>query len=179
MKIDITTLHEGSNPVAFEIPADALRAIVRDMDDLYDASGAAAVSFDVQKVDALMLLRGRVEAPIAFECARCLARRERALTVPVLWSLVPKAELSAQLSADEEFELTSDDLDTSFYEGDEIDLGDLAREAILLELNPAPRCADDENCTPHPTLQLATDTPAGDPRWAPLAAALAARRSTH
>ncbi|MFU8806559.1 MAG: YceD family protein, partial [Bradymonadaceae bacterium] len=43
----------------------------------------------------------------------------------------------------EEIELSAEDLDVSFYEGDLIDLRDLIREAVLLELPVFPNCSEE------------------------------------
>ncbi|MCB9507133.1 MAG: DUF177 domain-containing protein [Myxococcales bacterium] len=178
MKIFVPELREGSNPVAFPIEREALRGIVRDMDELYDAKGDGDVALDVSKVGGLMHIRGHVRGPISFECARCLADRPRALDIAIAWTLVPRASFAEGLSSEEEIELTADDLDTSFYEGEEIDLMELAREAVLLELEPAPRCADDEACTPSSAVILAdaATEPKKDPRWSALQDVLDARK---
>ena len=106
-----------------------------------------------------------------FECARCLAERKRGLDMRVRWTLVPASQItSGSVSAEEEQELTSDDLDVSFYTGDEVDLGELARETLLLELEPCPRCDVDEcegdrYLSPPPE---ADEVVAEDARWAQL-----------
>lgn len=174
MKIVIRELREGSNPIRFSISAATLAAIVKDLDDLYDARSDGEVEFDLQKYDGLMHLSGAVRADVSFECARCLADRVTELRIPIHWTLLPKEEQGGELSRKEEIELSTDDLDTSFYEGEEIDLGDLAREAILLELEPVPRCPEGVECDPGPYLSDEagdTDPDPGDredPRWAPL-----------
>lgn len=174
MKIVIRELREGSNTIRFTLPAEQLAGIVKDLDELYSADSPATVEFELQKYDELMHLSGTVSADVKFECARCLADRVAELRIPIHWTLLPKHGADGDLSRKEEIELTTDDLDTSFYEGEEIDLGELAREAILLELEPIPRCADPAECKPG--LELAedpSDSDSGaekreDPRWAPL-----------
>lgn len=176
MKIVIRELREGSNPLRFTIPAADLAAIVNDLDELYSAERDGEVDLDLQKYSELMHLTGTVHAPIRFSCARCLAERTRELNIPIHWTLLPK---SGQADETEEIELNEDDLDTSFYEGEEIDLGELAREAILLELEPIPRCAPDENCDTSGFVTEAvdgtTEETKEDPRWAPLKKLLAGK----
>lgn len=174
MKIVIRELREGSNPIRFEMSATQVDEIVKDMDELYASHADADVDLDIQKYNELMHLRGTVRAPIQFECARCLTERHRDLTIPLHWTLLPKAQVDAP--SKEEIELTTDDLDTSFYEGEEVDLGELAREAILLAIDPAPRCSADEECEADRYLSE-PEPPREDPRWGPLKELLAKKKS--
>ncbi len=177
MKIHIRELNEGSNLRRFEIPPDRFEQILREVDDLYRAEGAPCVAeIDVQRVDSLLSLRGTVDGDAAFSCARCLADRPRAIDLSLHWTLLPKEEIAAGLSPDEEVELTAEDLDTSFYDPEaEIDLEALVREAILLELEPIPRCdVDDCEASAYGDAPAEPEgEPRLDPRWAPLAAMLA------
>lgn len=180
MKIELRELREGSNPVRFTIPTETVGQIVRDVDELYGADGELVVDLDVQRFDMLLQLTGSVRAPIHFECARCLTERRRDLEIPIRWTLLPRESLGGDVSEKEEVELTSDDLDTSFYDNEEIDLGELAREAVLLAIDPAPRCDPEEGCAASEVLLEADPsppTPADDPRWAPLKQLLAKQKN--
>ncbi len=176
MKIVIRELREGSNPIRFKISAPLLDEIVKSMDELYAARSEGEVDLDVQKYDELMHVRGSVVAPVSFECARCLAERERTLEVPLHWTLMPKRQIDNP--SKEEIELSTDDLDTSFYEGEEVDLAELAREAILLELEAVPRCGPDEACAADDYLSTPEEVsaPKADPRWGPLQEMLAKKK---
>ena len=177
MTIVVRELREGSNPIRFPIPAARLDGIVKDVDDLYGARTDGDVDLDVQKLEGMLFLRGKIDAEYFFDCARCLAERQRTLHLPIHWTLIPKTAFSDP-DKETEVELTSDDLDTSFYEGEEIDLGALAREAVLLELPGIPRCADSEVCT-KVLREPENDQPAKkklDPRWGPLQAMLDAKK---
>ncbi len=178
MKIVVRELREGSNPIRFPIPAVSLDGIVKDVDELFRAETEGDVTLDVQKLEGMLFLRGMITAAYEFDCARCLSSRARSLELPIHWTLIPKSTFSDP-DSNREVELTSDDLDTSFYEGEEIDLGDLAREALLLELQPVPRCDDSETCE---TQYVAIEEderptkPKLDPRWGPLQAMLEAKK---
>lgn len=47
----------------------------------------------------------------------------------------------ARTAADEEVELSEDELDVAFYDGGAVDLGEAVAETLLLNLDPYPRCA--------------------------------------
>jgi uncharacterized protein len=172
MKIEIRELRDGSNPAVFEVPQEDLDTIVKEADPLYFArDGAAKVDLTVDRVDDLLSVRGRIDASAGYECARCLTENARPIAMQLRWTLVPRSELAGGLSSDEEIGLTTDDLEVSFYEGEEIDLGELVRESLLLELDSAPRCGVD-SCV-FSTYTTASAEPAdapADPRWAPLQA---------
>ncbi len=173
MKIDLRELHEGTNPVSFEVSADDFDTWAQEADVLYHgASEPCRVRLTVDRYGDLLTIRGDVRAPMRFECARCLAERSHPLDMAVKWTLVPAKSISAGMSEEEELELTADDLDVSFYSGEEIDLGELVREAVLLELEPNPRCRVDE-CEGDRYLSPPSEAPPSaeiDPRWAGLAA---------
>ena len=177
VKVVIRELREGSNAIQFPIPSERLNEIVADQDDLYSATTPGSVDLDLQKYSGLMHLSGTVAADISFDCARCLASRPRSLHIGIQWTLIPRP-VGEKLSAEEEVELSDDDLNTSYYEGEEIDLGELAREAILLELDPIPSCGPDEDCVPAVEITVVDpNARAEDPRWAPLKKMLAERES--
>lgn len=168
MNIVIRELREGSNPIRFTISASSLDGIVKSMDELYASRSDGEADLDVQKYNELMHVRGLVVAPVRFECGRCLAERERTFEIPLDWTLMPKKHIDNP--SKEEIELSTDDLDTSFYEGEELDLAELAREAILLELDPIPRCDANESCAADDYLSIPDENsaPKADPRWGPL-----------
>jgi uncharacterized metal-binding protein YceD (DUF177 family) len=178
VKIVVRELREGSNPINFPITAIDLDGIVKDLDVLYGARADGTVDLDVQKFEGVLLLRGTLDAEYFFDCARCLAERQRALHLPIHWTLIPKTAFSDS-DKEMEVELTSDDLDTSFYEGEEIDIGELAREAVLLELPVIPRCAESETCAKalEATVAEQPTKKKVDPRWGPLQAMLDSKKN--
>ena len=171
MKIVVRELREGSNSVRFPIPVPKLDGIVKDVDGLYRAETDGAVDLDVQKLEGMLFLRGKVDANYLFDCAACLAERQRKLEIDIHWTLIPKTAFTDD-DNQTEVELTSDDLDTSFYEGEEVDLGELAREAILLELPSIPRCSEAEVCTREYDEEPKPSKETVDPRWGPIQAML-------
>jgi uncharacterized metal-binding protein YceD (DUF177 family) len=175
VKILVRELSAGENPFDFEVPVNELNSFVSDADDLYYARNAGGhVMMIVDKVDEILSVRGRITSTsCGFECARCLKENERPLDIRLRWTLVPRSTIAraASLSPEEEVELTTDDLDVSFFDGDEIDLMEIVREAILLELDPAPRCEVDScEFQGYAAAPSSEAEPEIDPRWAPLQA---------
>lgn len=174
MKIDITELREGSNPVAFAVPAATLESIIKEVDDLYDLDGAdCQVDFEVDRYDTTLMVKGTISAPLLFSCARCLEQNHEKMAIKLRWTLLPRSAFAtADITEEEGVELTADDLDVSFYDGDEVDLFEIVREAILLELPPVPKCPVD-SCSTVEYLRASAEeaeAPLPDPRWAALRA---------
>jgi uncharacterized protein len=81
-------------------------------------------------------LAGSVNAKVAFECDRCLKPLEMPISQSFDLLYIPP------LGVGEEKELGDDDLSTSFYQGEAIDLDDLVREQIELALPMARLCSE-------------------------------------
>lgn len=175
MIVHLRELGEGPRPFPFTVPVEQFDRWVKEADDLYFAREASCeADLTLEKFEDMVFVRGTVSGPMGYACATCLEEEALDLRIDMRWTLVPKAALAGdKLSEQEEVELTVDDLDVSFFEGEEIDLAELAREAILLELDPCPR-HDVDACSGRRYLSdpagEAGDEDSLDPRWAPLAA---------
>lgn len=174
MIINVKELKSGRNELSFEIPADRFATYLEEVDELYvDPGSPCVVEMIAERFEESLFLRGHLEAPLAFDCARCLARLEQRWRHDFRWTLFPHDSLEVQrLSEQEEIELSEDDLDVSFYEGEEIDLEALARELILLEIEYAPSCGLSDCPNLEDIDSLITQEEAEkrvDPRWEKLA----------
>ena len=115
-------------------------------------------------------VRGSLQTSVELSCDRCLGPVPIPVNVDFAANFVRPGELTAEAK-----ELQDEDLEVSVFDGDSVDLDELAREQILLAL-PArqlcredcrglcPSCAKNLNaescdCASHET----------DPRWAALA----------
>lgn len=89
--------------------------------------------------DGIARVKGSVKADLNLNCVRCLEQFNFAAEGNLDIELMPKAMIPSAA----EFELRGSDLDTEYYEGDEIDLDDLIREEILLNVPLRPLCSDE------------------------------------
>jgi uncharacterized protein len=123
------------------------------MDDLAGVAavvaGPVAVTLDLERVSEGIVVRGSVSAAWRAECSRCLAELRRPLEVRV----------------DELFEPHPVPGETYPLEGHELDVEQLLRDSVLLELPLAPHC--EPPCEP-PGLDGADLADEVDPRWAVL-----------
>ncbi len=137
--------------------------------DEFDESNVMELHFSPQKAEARELLKelefvpetgleidleatrsgsavrvlGNVQGTFSYACGRCMSEREYELDEDVEFVVLSRAAWEASYEGASEMELDADDLDVSFYEGDEIDLAPLVREAVILELPSYPRCPED------------------------------------
>jgi uncharacterized protein len=86
-------------------------------------------------------VRAHVRAGLRIQCARCLEPSELPIDQEVELFLLPQhAEPEEQ---EEEVELSDRDLVVGYYSGDRLDLGELLREQLLLDLPMKRLCRDD------------------------------------
>lgn len=105
------------------------------------------LSADIERLGSTFRIVADLKTTIAYTCGRCLEKREQSLEIETDWVLMEKGEFAKKYATNEEIELSAEDLDVSVYQGDEIDLTDLVRESILLELPTYARCPEgDAQC---------------------------------
>lgn len=174
MIVHVQEFRPGRSPFSFEIAEGDLREFLQDIDDVWETKGEPLrFEGEVDRLADTLHIRGELSVELMETCARCVQKHARVHLVPIKWTLLPLKTLDThRLRDEEEVELSTDDLDTSFYKGDEIAISELVREALLLELDPAPVCGE-EGCDDRLSALLAKAIPADeviDPRWEKLAA---------
>jgi len=85
-------------------------------------------------------VEGRIAADFEMDCTRCLSVARTGLNFPFKVTFVTEENYTQ----DAEAELRADDLDVAIFSGDKIDLAELGREQILLNLPVRFLC--EENC---------------------------------
>jgi len=86
-----------------------------------------------------VIVTGNVTAELEFECSRCLKRFRRVVNEPVNVVYHPIEELGAETHG-----LKDEEMDMGFYKGEELDLKELIKEQLILNIQMKPLC--DENC---------------------------------
>jgi DUF177 domain-containing protein len=104
-------------------------------------SGPVQVRVNLSRSGRVILVKSRVEARVKCICARCLDPFALTLTSEIQASLKPKPD--PHLATPEEVELSREDLETDFYEGEEVDLSPLVQDQVLLTLPPKVICRED------------------------------------
>ena len=101
--------------------------------------GPIRVQLRLSRSGSVVLVSSRVRAELEFRCDRCLDPFSSPLDSEYKASLKPKPKIPSE----EEKESKGDDLETEFYEGEEIDLTPLIQDQILLALPPKAVCRED------------------------------------
>jgi uncharacterized protein len=133
LKLDLGTLRAGKHRVEVESEPRTLDLPQTEWVDPVRAT------LEVERSDERVTVRGHLKAAARLECVRCL----RAFEYPVEAPLEVFAERigTARRKADE-VELDRDNY-MRFHDGQSLDLGSDAREALLLEIPISPHCRED------------------------------------
>jgi uncharacterized protein len=109
-------------------------------DESSQAVGQTAVRLHATREGEEVLLRGKIEASVQLNCDRCLV----SFAIPVTQSFdLLYLQLNRNRGAQEEHELSEDDLSISYFQGQFINIDDLVREQLQLALPMARLCTED------------------------------------
>lgn len=130
--IDLGVLPPGASRIHLEAPVQAI--------DLAEAgwSGDVFADLGVDRNGDRLAIRGSLRATARLECVRCL----RAFEMPLAVAFEVFADRAGSGHRIEEEALERDDY-MKFHDGRRLELGEAARETLLLELPIAPRCRED------------------------------------
>ena len=131
--LDLATLPVGSSQVVLDSDAVRLELPVDEWPRPIRAE------LRVEKNGEQVSIRGRLVAAAELECVRCLKRFELPLQ--------PVFEIYAERSGSARRPHEEDELERDgymlFHDGRRLDLGEAAREVLLLEIPVAPHCRED------------------------------------
>jgi uncharacterized protein len=141
-------------------------------DEPYRIVAPVHLAFDIHKDKDKFRLVGTLRTELELPCSRCLEPFRMPIDLEFDQRYLPQSEASPE----EESEVEEDDLETSFYRDDQIDLDGLVREQFYLALPMKPLCREDcRGLCPQCGTNLNTGTcncaaAWEDPRLAPLKA---------
>jgi uncharacterized protein len=92
----------------------------------------------IRRTGRSVLITGKVETTLRLQCVRCLKEFSSPLSTTFDLTLHPIKEAPS----DEDIELGSEEMESSFFEGGEIHLSEIACEQIFLELPYQPLCQE-------------------------------------
>src|ERR1051325_1801465 len=131
--------------------------------DTYRVVAPVALDFDIHKDNKdKFRLEGRVRTELELGCSRCL----EGFRLPVDAEFDLRYLPATEMSTDEEREIADDDLETSYYRDDQIDLAELMREQFYLALPMKPLCtAECRGLCPQCGANLNTSACECTPAW--------------
>lgn len=151
LRIDVADLLSqpaGRRPVHLEVPVEGLAGSAARVPD----DEPVVLDLLLERVPEGIVVRGTVAARWQAACSVCLTDLEEGLVLDV-------SEL---------FEPDPVEGDTYPLAGHELDLEQLVRDAVLLDLPLAPTCATTGRAPCSSELAAAQEPPAPDPRWSAL-----------
>ena len=107
--------------------------------DAYRVVAPVELDFDIHKDKEKFRLAGTVRTQLELPCSRCL----EPFRLPVDETFDLRFLPASDMSTDQEREVQDEDLETSYYRDDQIDLNELLREQFYLVLPMKPLCQDD------------------------------------
>ena len=107
--------------------------------DAYRVVAPVELEFDIHKDKDKFRLVGHVRTELELACSRCL----EPYRFPVDASFDQRYLPSSAVSTEAEQEIEEDDLETSYYTEEQIDLNQLLREQFYLALPMKPLCQED------------------------------------
>ncbi|MBI3782891.1 MAG: DUF177 domain-containing protein [Deltaproteobacteria bacterium] len=139
MKLNVHQIEESAKQLTYEEPTEPLNArLVHGGVCDFEFPAKATVRVDYYRAGLELFFHGKIEGTVVGHCARCLEDYTFSLATNFDVVLIPKPDLR------EHVELTADELDLSYYSGDQVDLTPLVDEQIILALPTRPLCG--ENC---------------------------------
>lgn len=166
MIVELADIEGTTRPFDFELAPDVL--------DLEDSDlklkGDVHATGEIERTSAEVVVKGSITGDAEIECSRCLKPLERNLKIEFQANFVTPEHFSV----DKENEVPISDLDTDVLEGDRIDIKDIVREQILLNVPEqvfcepdckglCPKCGANRNL-----IDCKCDLNETDPRWAAL-----------
>ncbi|HDH11427.1 MAG TPA: DUF177 domain-containing protein [Nitrospirae bacterium] len=124
-----------------DIPDDGLQA---ELDLPVEISGSAGpevvhVRINASRFGKKILIEGSLKMSLSLECSRCLKEYSFPLDLAFRDEYNPVEEFENE----DEQELTGRELDISSYSNDEIDISELIKEQVLLNVPMKPLCRSD------------------------------------
>ncbi|HSE33957.1 MAG TPA: DUF177 domain-containing protein [Pyrinomonadaceae bacterium] len=166
MRIELENLEDGKGSFAHTYQPEELNLV----DERVRVTEPITVNGRVRSSGSEIKVSGRVETRVNVECDRCLKTLEIPVSAGFRLQYITGQEYEEKHAA----ELSADEMALSVFDGDAIDVDEIAREQILLSVPDRALC--DENCrgicsmcgTNLNTGSCECTSSETDPRWAAL-----------
>lgn len=137
MLLDLSRLRGGGGRIDRQDPPEAFEST----DQEFRVADPVVLGAEVQKDREKVRIVGRLTTALEVPCSRCLEPYRIAVDTPIDLLYLPAA---AQASgAPDDRQVSDQDANVSFYEGETIDLAQLMREQFYLALPMKPLCRED------------------------------------
>ncbi len=190
MKICIEDILSSPTAITFTEDAQALFSgqDAKEYSQEYSFEESPSIRMSHFRSEKDVFLNGTIQGRLSGQCGRCLEPYAFSLDREFSLVLSPQPALGQEIELGQE--LREDELSTSFYHGDNIDVSSLVQEQILLTLPSVPLCKEEcrglcaqcgadlnqETCECQRTQQAQREWKEQDPRLAILSSLRASPR---
>ena len=163
MIVDLNTIEDSRAEFEFTLEPNEIDLHLEDAAIL----SLTEVSGRIRKRIVQTEVEGKIKTRVGVECNRCLTKTEKDLEIPFSAVFV----VPEHYTEETEKELDEDELDVSIFEGDKIDLKELVREQVGLNLPTKIFCNEDckglcQKCSANKNLiDCKCEENEIDPRW--------------
>lgn len=160
MHLNLRSLHNAHEHIEKRFEASLFSATDS---EIFRVVSPVTLSFDIDRQETgRYRVVGHLTGELELTCSRCL----EPFTLPVATDFDLRYVPRVENVGEGEKEVEEDDLTTSFYDNDQIDLGQLILEQLQLALPMKPLCLEAcKGLCPQCGTNLNTGTCSCDPRW--------------
>ena len=138
MKIKREEITEQGIQVEFTKDKSWLSELFREEKEVHFSFAApTTVSLKISRSGKNVFIHGTLDTSLLLACTKCAEDFVYPLREAITYTLTPWV---GTMKRHAETELTSEDLEFSFYDGEDIDLGQIVKEQIFLSVPAYPRC---------------------------------------
>jgi uncharacterized protein len=139
VKLRVDDITAEGRELSFAEPEQELnRTLARGNLREYFVKAPLQVSVSYYRAGTEVFISGTLDTPTRAACSRCAEEFDLRKSRSFRYVLAP-----AVMSDNDDVALKAEDLEFSFYKGDEIDLGPLIREQALLAIAERPLCREE------------------------------------
>jgi len=138
MKVNLTMIPTEGLKLTFLKEGAALRELVAPAGELDFVLEPVHGSFTVYRSHNAVLVEGRVETTVELACSRCLELVHLNVATDFHYTFLP-----AEGMPQKDRELTAEDVELGYYEGESIDLAPIIFEQIVLQIPMKVLCRED------------------------------------
>jgi len=139
LKIKIDDIPAGGLDLPLELtPEQAQSRFLGAEDDQIRVSAPLSVRVRLERSGKRVIVRGRMQTAICLPCSSCLEEFDQAVEDTIFLVFTPEGEIG-----DAGEEVKAEELDEEYYQGEEINLGPVIRECLLLGIPFNPKCKPD------------------------------------
>lgn len=139
MKININNIPEEGLDIQATKDRNWLQSIFGDVGESDFTLDEIHITCNIRKLQQSVFVSGAIDTVIHLPCSRCLETALLPVSTPFRYTLVPAAPEESR----EEVELSEEDLEYGYYEGETVDCDPLIYEQIVLQIPMKVLCTED------------------------------------